>query len=415
MANKLGVKKGNVLSVVGSRGQANLNHGLNQTLPNNVLGGNLANSLQSPVGAGRDQFPNRSPGNLGSAIQLGNLQPEKDPYMQLYDAYQAQLQANAASQKAYLEKMYGETADILNKNYDKSANNAYINYRQNQQRLPEQLSNLGITGGASESANLKLQSAYGTNLADNEFSRNNDIASARRDLSQGTNEIDNSLNSQLADAYANFGSQSISYKESQKEKAEAKAKSESVAKKNNDTYSRMAARQKQGYDVTTWTDEDGIFHYRIVGNSKEETKKKQTEIDKKNNDTQSRMAKRVRQGYDVYTWTDSSGLFHYRLTGKKKLTSSSGGSSKSGGSSGGGGSSSSLPVAADKGGSGTDKKKKQSTYNEYKVSQYVLKNAPKMLSDPEAVVKDINKKKKSGELTIKEANAIYLRIPKKKK
>lgn len=409
MVNKIGVVKGqNKLS--GTQGKFVMNR---NNPPGGLTDRSLGNAFGNTVGGRGITPPTR---NFDNAIQVENMlnrELEKDPYMQLYDAYQSQLQSNAVAQREYLEKMYGETADILNKNYDKSANNAYINYRQSQQKLPEQLSNLGITGGASESANLKLQSAYGTNLANNEFNRNNDIASARRDLSQGVNEIDSGLNSQLADAYANFGSQSIAYKEAQKEKAEEKEKLAAIAKKNNDTQSRMAARQKQGYDVTTWTDEDGYFHYRLVGNSKNEAKKKQAEIDKKNNDTQSRLAKRVRQGYDVYTWTDSSGLFHYRITGKKKLTSSSGGSSKkTGGSSGGGGSSSVPPVTKNSGGTST---KKKNTYNEYKVSQYVLQNAKKMLTNPEAVVKDIDKKKKSGEFTVKEANMIYLRIPKMKK
>ena len=273
--------------------------------------------------------------------QIGNAygRQEKDPYMDLYEAYQSQLQSNAASQKEYLQKMYGETADILNKNYDKSANNAYINYRQSQAQLPEQLSNLGITGGASESANLKLQSAYGTNLSNNEFSRNNDIASARRDLAQGTNEVDSDLNSQLANAYADYGLKSLEYKQTQEKEKKAKEEQANVDKWNSSVMANIAKRQRQGYEVTTWNDADGKLHYRILTNAE----KKQSKIDKWNNSVQKNIAKAQRQGYNVYTWTDGSGKIHYSKIGKKKLTSSGGSTRKSGGSSGGSGGTGSLP------------------------------------------------------------------------
>lgn len=67
------------------------------------------------------------------------------------------MKANAAAQKAELDRLYSEMISTANQGYDKSANNAYINYRQGQKALPEQLSQYGITGGASESLTLSFR------------------------------------------------------------------------------------------------------------------------------------------------------------------------------------------------------------------------------------------------------------------
>ena len=127
------------------------------------------------------------------------------------------------------------------------------------------------------------------------------------------------------------------------------------------------------------------------------------------------MAKRVRQGYDVYTWTDSSGLFHYRITGKKKLTSSSGGSGgsnrKYGGSSGGGGSSS-LPDVTNKSNGGNNKSKPKINYSQ--AMSYFNQNIAKILGDPDSVVKDLNKKVKSGKMNEITSDYIMTKFPRKK-
>ena len=57
------------------------------------------------------------------------------------------------------------------------AREAYINSRQNEMNLPQQLAAQGITGGAAESTLLGLATNYENNLYDNEKSRQNQLAS----------------------------------------------------------------------------------------------------------------------------------------------------------------------------------------------------------------------------------------------
>lgn len=366
------------------------------------------------MSAGLGRGPSQTPIPIGS---VSTRNSEEDEIMAAYEEYAKKLEGMSASQKAEALARYAETAGLLNKNYDRNANYAYINYKQGQKELPRELSSAGITGGATESANIKLQNAYGANLANNEYSRNNDLASAKNNYNSALNGIDTDLNSQLANAYADYSQRSFEYKQQKKEKAEEKERLKTIAAKNNDTQSKMAARQKQGYDVTTWTDEDGLVHYRIVGNSKEEAKKKQDEIDKKNNATQAMMAKRVREGYDVYTWTDGSGLFHYRITSKKKLNSSggSGGSSRSVGSSGSSsGYASSVPPAKSTKSKSTSKTKSKPDINYSQAMLYYNQNLVKILNDPYSVVKDLDNKVKSGKMNEITSDYIMTKFPRRK-
>lgn len=419
MANRLGVVTGreNVLS----RGNTQKKIGTNNPTRGDAPRGIFTENLRPPDDFSGRQIQNILGNDIGIGIPLEDWfkpkEPEEDPNdpMKLYDAYASKLEGMSAAQRAAAEARYKETLGLLNNNYDRNANYAYINYRQGQRELPEELSNMGVTGGASESANIKLQNAYGQNLANNEFSRGNDLTKARGNYNEALSGVDANLNAQLADAYANFAQQSLAYNQEKKAKAEAETKSKALATKNNDTYSRMAARIKQGYDVTTWTDEEGYFHYRLNGNTKKTAEKSAKALASAWSAAQNQMLNLANQGFTATIKTDSNGVPYAIPTGKKKLSSS--GSSKSGsGSKSGGSGSSSLPnVSSGNGSKSNGNTKKEPTYNEYKVSDYILKNSAKMLSDPEAVVKDLDKKKKNGQLTVKEANMIYLRIPKKKK
>lgn len=400
MANKLGQNR--------IKGQ-----GLGVTFTNNRPQRGIINGIRDTNSSRSSLLDNRLPGNLENAIPIGNplnKEPEKDPYMELYEAYASRMEGMSASQKAALEAKYKEAYGLLNKNYDRNANYAYINYKQGQKQLPEELSNLGVTGGASESAVAKLQNAYGQNLSQNEYERNNQLASARSNYNEALNGVDTNLNAQLADAYANFAQQSLAYKQTQKEKADAKAAQAKVDSWNSGVMANIAKRQREGKDVTTWTDSDGKLHYQVVNNAT----KKQSELDKWNNSVQSNIAKRQREGYDVYTWTDGSGKLHYRLLGKKKLSSGSGSGRKSGGSrnySGGGGSNSPSAVP-NNGGGGSNKPKPIINYSQ--ATSYFNQNIAKILGDPNSVVEDLNKKMKSGEMNEITADYIMTKFPRKK-
>lgn len=75
------------------------------------------------------------------------------------------------SNVAQAKQVYDQDVNKANKQYDTAARQSFVNYRQNQAALPEQLSALGLTGGQSESANVALQTAYAGNLAANDAAR----------------------------------------------------------------------------------------------------------------------------------------------------------------------------------------------------------------------------------------------------
>lgn len=130
--------------------------------------------------------------------QLGAYDP-------IYQQYASMLQNNGY--KEAIESARQNMIQSTNRQYDNNAKNYYKQYRINEAALPEKLSRLGVTGGASETAQLRLMNGYSGNLYDNETARANA-------LNNGNMEYDrllanNSVNvaNQLADVYLNLAQQ----------------------------------------------------------------------------------------------------------------------------------------------------------------------------------------------------------------
>ena len=84
----------------------------------------------------------------------------------------AELEAEAIrGQLAMTNAQLQAAQQNANSQYDDLAREAYINMRQSQNTLPQQLAALGISGGGSETANLKLQTNYQNNLHTSEQQR----------------------------------------------------------------------------------------------------------------------------------------------------------------------------------------------------------------------------------------------------
>ena len=187
-----------------------------------------------------------------------------------------QMYANMQSQQnAALQNANKLNQEQINSNYDNSAREYYRLYKTQQKQLPETLSRLGVTGGASESSQLKLLNSYSDNLYKNESVRNNQLAGVNADYN---NQIaENSINAAntMANSYLQLAQQQLSYKR-QDEQAEKEAKAEaqaaaeksSLVSRNNKVRENEAARQRQGYTTTHWTDSDGYYHYQITGKKK---------------------------------------------------------------------------------------------------------------------------------------------------
>ena len=86
-----------------------------------------------------------------------------------------------------------------NSEYDDLARQAFINMKLSQKALPQQLSALGISGGGSESANLKLQTNYQNNLHTSEQQR----AQMLKDFALQGLQAQTQANSDIANINAN--------------------------------------------------------------------------------------------------------------------------------------------------------------------------------------------------------------------
>ena len=198
----------------------------------------------------------------------GMVQSAIAPIQQMYSNMQTQ-------QNTALQNAQRLSADQINNAYNLSARDYYQLYKTQQAKLPENLSKAGVTGGASESAQLKLMNNYSENLYKNEAARNNQLAGVNADYN---NQIaENSINAAntMANSYLQLAQHQLAYKR-QDEQAEKEAKAEaqaaaekfSLVSRNNKVRENEAARQRQGYTTTHWTDSDGYYHYQITGKKK---------------------------------------------------------------------------------------------------------------------------------------------------
>lgn len=106
----------------------------------------------------------------------------------------------------------------INQAADENARQAYVQYMQSQKALPQQLASQGVSGGATETANLGLQTAYQNNvntINQNKANRLQEIDNAIVDL-QNTGDLSTVeqvlANNQAAlDAYMNTFDKGVGY------------------------------------------------------------------------------------------------------------------------------------------------------------------------------------------------------------
>ena len=273
-----------------------------------------------------------------------------------------QTQQNAALQNA--QKL---SADQINNAYNLSARDYYQLYKTQQAELPENLSKAGVTGGASESAQLKLMNNYSENLYKNEAARNNQLAGVNRNYNDQIAQ--NSINAanQMANAYLQMAQQQLAYKrqdelaaKEQQSQAEENASAQTVSQWNANVRARMEEQLAKGDTIWTWTDESGKIHW---------------------------------------TTYESKGL----AMGGKKLSPSSSKVKSSGGSSTySGGSNNNTPVAVET----TPTSATSYSYDtlKYNMTNALLKGATK--SQLQTFVNPIEASYKSGKITEKQASEL---------
>ena len=133
-------------------------------------------------------------------------------YRKAYQDLEAQIrEQNRLAVEQGTNRLNAQKANI-NQAADENARQAYVQYMQSQKALPQQLASQGISGGATETANLGLQTAYQNNvnsINQNKANRLQEIDNAIVDL-QNTGDLSTVeqvlANNQAAlDAYtANF-------------------------------------------------------------------------------------------------------------------------------------------------------------------------------------------------------------------
>ncbi len=191
----------------------------------------------------------------------GMVQSAIAPIQQMYANMQTQ-------QNTALQNAQRLSADQINNAYNLSARDYYQLYKTQQAKLPENLSKAGVTGGASESAQLKLMNNYSENLYKNEAARNNQLAGINRNYNDQIAQ--NSINAanQMANAYLQMAQQQLAYKrqdelvaKEQQAQAEENAAAQTVAQWNANVRARMEEQLAKGDTIWTWTDESGRIHW----------------------------------------------------------------------------------------------------------------------------------------------------------
>ena len=137
--------------------------------------------------------------------------------------------------------------DTANAEYDDLARQAYILKRRQEMAMPQQLAALGISGGGSETANLKLQTNYQNNLNNNEVARQQMLKEyALQNLAAQTQ-----ANSDIAGYYAD--AQQNAMNAWQNEMANQNAWNQWAASYQNDlnnmTYEQIQANKAQQIDL----------------------------------------------------------------------------------------------------------------------------------------------------------------------
>ena len=115
--------------------------------------------------------------------------------------------ANNAAATQQVARLNSQKTDV-NKTYEDNARQAYVAYMQGKQTLPQMLAASGLTGGATETANLGLVTNYNTNLGN----INNQRASAIKSIDDNIQHaIYQAERDNAQTAYDNAGSALNSY------------------------------------------------------------------------------------------------------------------------------------------------------------------------------------------------------------
>lgn len=167
-----------------------------------------------------------------------------------------------------LGNVYNQGVNQANQAAEDAARQQYIVYKQNKNKLAEQLSSSGITGGASETALNSILNAYSSGLASNNSALQEslaklgneyqgDLSSLMAQLQQSQAAINNQYGQMQAEDLAN---QKKQLAESQASALEAYLQQQQQ-RKINDWNSKVSANIQSKNPTYVYTDTNGKLHY----------------------------------------------------------------------------------------------------------------------------------------------------------
>ncbi len=132
-----------------------------------------------------------------------------------FDASKARLDEAWANTQSSLKSNLNSTLDSLKNNYDyssgqanddanKSLREAYINYMLNRKNMNQNMSAMGLSGGASESSLANMYNNYGSSRNNINTTLNESLAKLLNAYQNNVSSANQTYNSQYADAMNNY-------------------------------------------------------------------------------------------------------------------------------------------------------------------------------------------------------------------
>lgn len=175
--------------------------------------------------------------------------------------------AAAAAENSYsnslnnLKNSYNANINQANMSADDAARQQYIAYMQNKNKLGEQLSAQGITGGASETALNSILNSYSTALNSNEGSRQAALADLASSYQNDLTGLNQTLNSSLADINSQYGSAYADAMNAYQANLDAAKLASDQEKSINNWNTNVANRIASVKPTYVWTDDIGKLHW----------------------------------------------------------------------------------------------------------------------------------------------------------
>lgn len=138
-------------------------------------------------------------------VETSDPYDEMKAYMdRMYEEQRRQQEAAYQNTLSQLASSYNRGTENVNQSSDDALRQAYINYMMGKRNINQSLANNGITGGATESILSQLFNNYGTNRANIDKQRVNELADLAARYNQSVAEAGNNYGGDYTDLLNNY-------------------------------------------------------------------------------------------------------------------------------------------------------------------------------------------------------------------